>query len=383
MDRDYIGRQAFNAIFGDRVVASRTPDVLVQFQYGISTRDCITALTGDGAASASSAVATLTAGSSSTGTASVRSIHTMRYQPGFDGYAFFTAAFSASTAGAYQKIGIFDTANGFYIGQVNGEFGYGFQTGGVDTFTPVTLGTGTMKWNEFDPTKINIFRINFGWLGVAPDFFEVYATSANGWCLIGKVEVANTQLMPSIVQPVQPIRAEVGRTSGSGAVTLKTVSWSAGRIQSFTGPLPSDRGNAISANKSGITTEKNVVTIKNATTFASLTNKISSIIDFISASCDGTKPVTIKLKVNATLGGAPSYTDVDASNSVMSYDTAGTTVTGGTQVLSFQLATNGSERILFGDALDIHIMPGDTLTFSATSTNSAHVFIDVRWRELF
>jgi len=68
---------------------------------------------------------------------------------------------------------------------------------------------------------------------------------------------------------------------------------------------------------------------------------------------------------------------------VISYDTAGTTVTGGTQILSFQLATNGSERILISDVLDIHIMPGDTLTFSATSTNSAHVFIDVRWRELF
>jgi hypothetical protein len=379
MDRDYIGRQAFNAIFGDRVVSSRTPDVLVQFQYGISTRDCVTTLTGDGAASASGAVATISAGGTNTGTATVRSIHTLRYQPGFDGYAFFTAAFSAATAGSYQKIGLFDTDNGFYIGQVDGVFGYGFRTGGVDTFTAAT----GMKWNEFNPAKVNIFRINFGWLGVAPDFFEVYGTSANGWDLIGKVEVVNRQLVPSIVQPVQPIRAEVGRTSGSGAVNLKTISWSAGRIQSFIGPLPSDRGNAISANKSGITTETNVVTIKNATTFATLTNKIASMIDFISASCDGAKPVTIKMKMNATLGGSPSYANIDANNSVMSYDTAGTTVTGGTQILSFQLATNGSERILISDVLDIHIMPGDTLTFSATSSNSAHVFIDVRWRELF
>lgn len=375
---DAAGRGSFNAIFGDRVSAGRTPDVLVQFQYGISSYDVTTATSGTGGASEDSATVTLTTGAG-TGAASLVSVSSVRYQPGFDGYAYFTAAFPGATSMAFVR-----------------------RAGGVDDVRGIEL---IGKSADVDLTKINIYRISYGWLGVAPNVLEVYNGIVDGWVIVGVFSVMNFSVLPSIFQPSLPIKASVSRTDGQSGVceiglfdadngyfirasgpddetTLKTCSWSAGRIGGATGTLPSDRPFGAVSSKAGITTEVAILSIESAATFQGQTNRVVSEVDIVSLAADGTKAVTFRLKKGVTLGGSPSFSDIDATNSVSSVDVAGTTVTGGTTILPIQLAKVESKFVGLS-GYKVLILPGETLTITASSAVASDVSAAIRWRELF
>jgi len=291
-DIDYAGRQGQNAIFGDRMVGQRFPDVTVQFQYNISNRDVTTTTSGTGAASHSQGVATISTGAG-VGKCELESVEPLRYQTGFDGYALFTAAFSGGT-------------------------------------------------------------IDVGLAG----------TTA-----------------PSILQPSQPVHMDATRLSGSGEATVKTCSWSAGRIGGGTTDT-SARPFAAANIKSGITTETNIISLQNASTFQGFTNRIVVEGTIFSCASDGTKTATVYIKQGVTLGGTPSFSDIDATNSVASIDTAGTTVTGGSTVLAIPLAKVDS-RVLDMTPFRFRLYPGQTMTFSAESSSATEIDIGLNWQELF
>lgn len=377
VDTDAAGRGNFNAIFGDKVVSEREPDILVQFQYNIATDDVTTATSGTGAASHSTATAILTTGAS-TGAASLISVDVVRYQPGFDGYAYFTAAFSGSDAGSVARIGLFDATDGMFIEHSGGVAYCVRRTGTADDKIAIVK---PFKAADLDYTKINIYRISYGWLGVAPIAFEVYSGLVDGWVVLHAFEVLNKQTTPSINQPSLPLTASVTRTSGSGAITLHTCSWSAGRIGSH-GVLSSDRSFGTSRAKAAVSTETAILTVNNAATFQGKANRVVIEVDAVSFASDGSKTATFNLKRGATLGGSPSYADVSANSSVASVDVAGTTVTGGTNLLPIQLAKVDA---IFIPTTDLHIKlrPGETLTISASSAAASDVVASIRWRELF
>lgn len=373
---DYLQRQGQIAQFGDQIVGARFTDIAEAFHYGLNTYSLTTVLSGTGTAEVVSSVLTLSSGAG-TGAARSETKRFLRYQSGFDGYAYFTAAFSVGDAGSYQRICLFDENNGYWLGQEGGTFYAARRSSGVDEKVEIGFAAGGA---HFDPTKMNAFRFSYGWLGVLPGVFEYWDAHPRTWRELAILSIAGESDGVSVLQPNQPMAAEVGRTSGSGAVTLKTASWSAGRVQSAQISSPADRRFAANSSKTGVTTEINVITLKAATTFQSLENHIVVELDFLSMASEGAKPVTFYVKRNSTLGGTPNYTERDATNSVMSFDTGGTTVTGGTQEYAFALAKADSKQI---DTIALTIYPGDTITISATSANATDVSVGVRWRELF
>jgi hypothetical protein len=139
--------------------------------------------------------------------------------------------------------------------------------------------------------------------------------------------------------------------------------------------------NAI-GNTKAVTTEANILTIRNKTTFASATNKIRVQPDFLEIASDGNQNVTLNVYINTTLGGSPSYTDISTNTSVVDYDVAGTTITGGTLVATFQLAKVDSNTVLFKD-YDFTLNPGDIMTFAALSGASNSVSVGISWVERF
>jgi hypothetical protein len=370
---DPSGRPAANTRFGDQISLERLPDIIVSYVYNISSIDVDTTTSGTGATSHVQGQATLTTGAS-TGATQLQSVNCIRYQPGFEAYAFFTAAFSAGDAGTYQRAGAFDSNNGFFVGQEGTDFKISRRYNGTDYSYTASLPTG------FDPTALHAFKISWGWLGILPVTFETWHHGA--WVEIGLIDLEG-QLLPSTAQPSLPICFDIDRSSGSGACTVATCSWSGGRVGSSGLVLPSDRPWVASNTKTSITTETNVLTLKNAASFLTFDNRVVSQIDFIGITTSGgTKPVTINVTRNATLGGSPSYTDIDASNSVTSYDTAGTTISGGTEEFSFGLGKEDSLNFA-AKIYNLILNPSDTLTFSAASANASDVDIRVRLRDLF
>ena len=148
--------------------------------------------------------------------------------------------------------------------------------------------------------------------------------------------------------------------------------------------------------KATITTETNIISLKNCTTFNTITNggiiKLRSIS--FGGNLSGANPsgiITLRLKKGVTLGGSPSYaaisgstadsgTTITSGQSVASVDTAGTTITGGTLVFNASANMNqGYEIDLL--AYNIFVLPGEILTASIACTNSATAFLALNWLE--
>ena len=91
----------------------------------------------------------------------------------------------------------------------------------------------------------------------------------------------------------------------------------------------------------------------------------------------------IRLWEDATLGGTPSYTDIDASTSVSSVDIAGTTRTGGKLIWVGGVAQVGGSNTNVAD-LKITMRPGKTYTFTAQSEGGANpILVGAVWVEDF
>lgn len=99
----------------------------------------------------------------------------------------------------------------------------------------------------------------------------------------------------------------------------------------------------------GVTTRRAVLSVRPKTTYNGRTNRthIELAEFFITAATNNS---FFEIVIGGTLGGAPAWTSV-GTNSVMEFDVAGTTVTGGTTVLSgYVLTGSGTVRnIATGD----------------------------------
>lgn len=388
-NRDPAGRQGLNTVFGDAIHASRITNINVQFQYNISSYDVNTTLVGTGSATQSLHQAILSTGVSATGSAMLESIDTLRYLPGHDGYALFTTEFSTPEIGSNQLIGIHDATDGFIIGFINTDFCVIRRKDSVDEI---------IKQTDFNLHKLNgitdephlninflfgnVWRINYGWLGHATIVFEVMSNEGE-WIPFHRFNYPNSTLGTSIGNPVLPMRMEVTKTSGTANVTMKTGSWNAGVINSQSA-LCCNRYQsfAISSTLTSLSTLTNIFTLKSVSAFQTVRNKVRTMDLFLSASCDGTKLVSIKLIKNAILGATATYTFIDSANSTIQYDTTTTNVSGGTTLLALQLGKSDSRSIdLSGYFIDIR--PTETLTFAAISTLTSDIQIATRWAEEF
>jgi hypothetical protein len=138
--------------------------------------------------------------------------------------------------------------------------------------------------------------------------------------------------------------------------------------------------------KTSVTTEVAIFTIKNKSTYASKTNFIDIVLIGAGAAVEASSAnnlATIRIVQGAALGGTPSYSDINTNNSVVEIDTAGTTVTGGKELGAGILAgKNAQFRIPLLES-KIILGPGETFTVAGSSANSATIDAQISWRELF
>ena len=389
--QDYLNRQGHVGIFGDQIVSPRLDDISVQFQYNIASNDVTSAVTGSGVVehNGTNFMRVRAGTGAAAGTAKATSVDTVRYRTGHDIYVYFTCYFSAPAANGKQYIGLLDAVDGVAIGYNGTNFGTLYRSGGADVFkTQSGFNKNTMLAESFgdgsgyvlDPSKVNLYRINLGYLGIAPIIFEVYGGTDFGWIPFHVMEFTNQQTTTHLQNPILPMRVEVEST-GNAVLDIHTPSWNAGVLIDRQDEK-ADRFQTARNSKTSVSTETNIFTLKNLATFQGKVNHIVSELISISASADGAKNVIVYFKKNATLGGSPSYANIDAVNSVMQIDTAGTTVTGGTLMYALELAKVESKVLNLFDA-HIKILPGETLTVSASSAAASDISITVRERELF
>lgn len=227
-------------VLGVAVTGQRNNEIEVSFFTSFNS-DVVTNTTASGgSASITGGHARYRTGTNATGAAKGVSVYACKYRPAHEQYAFFTAAFDSGTANSHQRIGLFDTNNGFYIGFEGTSFGVTLRSGASNTFIaraswngdPLDGSTGSLFTRGGTPEAIdtsysNLYRIRFAWLGSASIIFEVF--SADGaWITFHTIRIPNSQLSPSIQNPELPMTVDIAKTAGAADLSLYTACWAAG-----------------------------------------------------------------------------------------------------------------------------------------------------------
>lgn len=376
--------QRFSTIFGDTVVVNRNADIETSFQYNIATNDVSTTTANGGTATQEESQAKLSTGTNANGAITLESVKTTRYRVGYEVYSFFTAMFeTGGVANTIQRIGIFNDNDGFYVGYN----GLDFVVGRLVEGTPIEVTKENFngderiqdKANIFDLTKLNVFRISYGWLGAANIVFQILSPEGE-WITMHIFEIPSTLTRPHTSNPTVPFSAKIVKTNADSTdVILKTASWCAGT----NGPALSEADRFFSTTGTvTTTTEAVVLNLQNPTTFQSIINRVSMELLIGSFAADGVKSAVIRFYKNLSIT-APTWTDIDSVNSVIKKDIVGTVTPNVANLeIPIVLGKEHSEVIRL-ENLGLILRPGETLTVTASSANSTIINLGLRWKELF
>lgn len=233
-------------ILGVSVSGRRNNEIELSFFDSFDTNLITNTTAAGGSATISGGHARYRTGTNVNGAARGESVYKCNYRPAHEEYAFFTAAFTTGVANSFQRIGIYDTNNGAFIGYEGATFGVTLRSGASDTFIaraswngdPLDGSVGSIFTRAGVPEAINLtysnlYRIRFAWLGSASFIFEVFSPDAK-WVTYHTIRIPNSQLAPSIQTPNLPMKIEcVKSADGVTDLSIYTACWAAGTTSDY------------------------------------------------------------------------------------------------------------------------------------------------------
>ncbi len=386
--------------FGEILTGQLHPQFQGSFEYTVDNTDLNTNTeVNGGTVTQASGMAVMTTSTTTASTACFRSKQHARYKSGLGGANRFTALFTTPVAATEQLIGLADEAgssesfkNGYMIGYVGTVFGYHRFQNDVLTTVPIAGwddpldGSGTSGMT-IAQTNLGVFYIVFQYLGAGPAFIYAENAATGLPALVHTDLYSNLNTTPSTFNPNFHHTMWVDNKATTSNLILKSSSY-AYFVEGMTSliELHQPQNSTGIRSKASITTETAIFTIRNKATYASKTNFIDILMEHLSASIEADAANnlgSIRLIKNTTLGGTPSYNDINATNSVVEIDVAGTTVTGGATIFPAPLAGKNDKFIESIRNLKLILNPGETLTLAGTSVASATMQGSSLWRELF
>jgi hypothetical protein len=229
-----------------------------------------------------------------------------------------------------------------------------------------------------NPQKGNVYRVDWQYLGFGK--VDFYVEAENGrQALVHTLQFANSRTTPTLIVPSLHLNMVVA-SQGSTSV----LSTSIGSMAAFTHGISANLGpkkSLLNSKNSVGTTLTNILSIRNNYVYKNKHNLTEVVLNILSVACDGTRNADFYVILNGTLGGTPNWSLVDANTSCVSYDTSGTTVTGGTQKYAFTVAKTGDAIINLQQLFSI-IAPGETITLAAkASSGTTDVDMSLTWIE--
>jgi hypothetical protein len=372
--------------FGNLSTTSIVPRIQLQFQYAINSDQISTAVTGSGTATQSSPFAICSTTAATNSSARIFSKNNIHYRTGQGGLVMFTAIFTTGVEGSVQEVGFGDEVDGFFFGYNGTSFGINRRSGSSDNYIPQS------SWNKdkmdgtgrsgvlLDPTKGNVYKIQYQWLGFGAINFFIENNNTGGFTFVHQIKYCNLNTSTSLSNPSIPLSFSSANTTNNTNIVVKVPS-----IAAFIEGNLVDTGlvNSINNQKTGITTQTNILTIRNNSTFGGLSNK--KFVQPLSLSIANTSSADALFKVifNTSLGGSPSYTDISTGQSCVAFDVAGTTITGGRQISSYYINGNTNTQIDLSN-IPQNLNNLDILTISATSLGAAiAASAAITWSEQF
>lgn len=240
-------------------------------------------------------------------------------------------------------------------------------------------GTGP-SGQTIDPTKGNVYGVQFQYLGYGDAFFYVVNGLTGRPTLCHIIRNSNTRTSTVLRNPNLYLTWESRNTGTGTSVAMRGASGGAfveGPV-TFLGAQFSVPPATVTA---GAGVETPILSLRANTVFVNRISTAQLQIDRISVSCDGTKNVLFKVYKNATLT-APRWQNVSAVSSASSYDQNATafSIGSGTLVYAFAVAKTGNSTESLTD-IALFLQAGDYLTITATSVNANDVAASIVWIE--
>lgn len=237
----------------------------------------------------------------------------------------------------------------------------------------------TDPFTGFDPTQLNVYKITFGYLGVANITYSIYNPSTGKFVAVHQIEWSNANTTTHLGNP----NLKMGWTAASlGSTTALTVEGASAFAGIQGKRIVKTTAFAADASVGSVGTSlAPILTIKNRVVYGDRFN-LSKIEPLqLSVDNDHTKGTIIEVYINATLSGE-NYQFEDEFNSVAVYDSTSTTISGGSLVESL-IVGNGSSATINIENLGIQLLPEDTLTLAAktVSGTGATITAAITWKE--
>jgi len=396
---------SYTSAFNTLETADLTYLIQGDFVYGINTQIWnATTVSGTGAAIDTNASRLrIQCGTNSAGYAYITSRRIIRYRAGQGINARFTPLFGTPQANNLQLWGVGTVANnapvdGYFFGYNGTSFGIAYYNATVLTFiTQASFNGDTLNgsgpsgitWNPLFGTAV---MIKYPFLGFGNIFFYVQNSITSTWILAHTIKYANTTSTTALTNPALQF---VGFTKNSGNTTNITMyCGSVGIAISGNRAFTTDPKWSIDNQKTGITTETCLLNLQNVTTYNGIVNKGMVRLTQISgvATSGGTNVTFFRFKLNGTIGGTPSYSAINGTasaggatitngNSITTYDIAGTTISGGTLLLTITCLNSVGEFLIDLTNYEIYLAPGEILSITGTSSASAVMSVSVNWQE--
>ncbi len=398
---DSLGRDAAipRTAFGDIRTAELHPQFQNSFEYTVDNADLTEIVEVGGTVTQADAMAVVSTGASANGMAMITSVRHAKYRAGLGGLARFTALFTTPVAATEQLVGLVDEMgsseafkNGYMIGFVGTVFGFHrFQN---DVLTTVAQsewddkldGTGRSGMT-LDQTMLNVFDIQYQYLGAGAITLHVEDPSTGLLIEVHQIKYANLNTEPSVHNPNFHFTIHADNKDVATDLIIKSSSY-AYFIEGKTShiELHQPHNSSGEQTKGSVQAAKPIFTIRNRATYASKVNFIDVVMENIGASIEASSANnlgSVSIIMNATLGGSPSWANIETDNSVVEIDTAATTATNGKELFTTPLAGKNDRTSLNLVTHELILQPGETITVVGLSVNSATIKASLLWKELF
>ncbi len=387
------------------LVAESTPVIQLQFVYNLLPDYTVTggsgitglSTSGSGAVVQGTGMAFLrtNSGSDVTGSAAIlASKARLSYQAGAGAEMLFSVIFGTGVTGNKQYVGIGNARDGFFFGYTGTSFGILHEKNNQENWIsqsswngdPVNTGiSGTSAFNLI-PEYGNVYKIQYHWLGFGVIKFYVQNPTDGSWVLVHTIQYPSSTegTGPSLSNPsLQLLAVNSNGSSTNSNVELKIPSMSAFIEGYQAGPEIYSRFSTGVAN-SVTTTLQTFLSIRNNLTYNGSNNQAMVFPDVLTLNNPSTtSPILVRLFINPSVSGA-SYTNIN-TNSVVSFDTSRTGITGNKEIMSIPLVGSSvNNRVLNMNLSDqkISLAPGDSLVVAVQSlAGTPTVAVGLSWYE--
>lgn len=262
-----------------------------------------------------------------TGTSFLQSYEYVPYQAGKSQRILIGGLIGAAVSGAIVDVGAFDASNGILLRQ-NG-------TAGLQLLRR-TNASGTVVEHVVPQESWNLDALDgAGKSGISLDVTKVFALIIDLQLGVGRVRagfifggeivyaheflIANLVSLPLMQNMSMPIGMLV--TAASTAAS-RTAYFKYGEVSSE-GGITEDIGYTFSTPEMTVTagsgTATHLLSLRPATTFNGITNRIKVRVDAVDIAVTGTNPVLWQLCAGSTFSAGPTYSAVDSTYSGMQY----------------------------------------------------------------